>query len=104
MLRLYYFGTLRLGVSHPVGKVPVLTTEEEVNMTHHDCLEYGNGACAGETVYRMSLTGTGTRIPRCDRHWDLRLERESEYRQYDSPIAPDWFDPTYAGERWDADY
>jgi hypothetical protein len=55
---------------------------------------------------RESLTGTGTMIPRCDLHWDKRLQREEELRKRypDSPIAPSWFDPTIAGERWNDDY
>jgi len=75
-------------------------------MTHDDCLDNGNGACAGETIYRMSLSGSGTSFPRCDRHWDIRLERDERIRQDypDSPFAPSWFDPAYAGERWDSDY
>lgn len=62
--------------------------------------------CGGEVEMRPSLTGTGTAIPRCDRHWGLRLQREEQLRRDypDSPIAPSWFDPTYAGERWDDDY
>lgn len=75
-------------------------------MTHHDCLEYGNGPCEGAVEYRTSLTGTGMAIERCDRHWELRLAREEELRRDypDSPFAPDWFDPSYAGERWDDEY
>lgn len=62
--------------------------------------------CHGSVEMRPSLTGTGTAIPRCDFHWEVRLTREEELRQQypDSPIAPSWFDPTAAGERWDDDY
>ena len=62
--------------------------------------------CGGEVELRPSLTGTGTSIARCDRHWWLRLQREEELRKVypDSPIAPSWFDPAAAGERWDDDY
>jgi hypothetical protein len=54
----------------------------------------------------MSLTGTGTSIPRCDAHWDERLRQDERIRNDypDSPIAPSWFDPADAGERWDDDY
>jgi hypothetical protein len=54
----------------------------------------------------MALTGSGMAFQRCDHHWDLRLQREEELRQVypDSPIAPAWFDPMAAGERWDDDY
>lgn len=75
-------------------------------MTHQDCLEYGNGACEGAVEYRMSLSGSGMSFERCDRHWGLRLERDAQIRQDypDSPIAPSWFDPMDAGERWNDDY
>lgn len=62
--------------------------------------------CRGPVEFRPSLTGTGTPIPRCDFHWNRRLEREDELRSAypDSSIPPMWFDPTAAGERWDDDY
>ncbi len=71
------------------------------------CLQdYGKGTCQGEVEYRMSLSGTGASIPRCDHHWDERLEAQERIdRDYpDSPVAPSWFDPADAGERWDDDY
>jgi len=75
-------------------------------MTHQDCLDYGTSDCAGAVEYRMSLSGSGMAFQRCDAHWDQRLEREEQLRQDypDSPIAPSWFDPFAAGERWDDDY
>lgn len=62
-------------------------------------------ACRGEVLYRESLTGTGTAIPRCDFHWGVRLDfQEQINRDYpDSPVPPAWFDPTFAGERWNDD-
>ena len=69
-----------------------------------ECIENPD-ECRGEVEMRPSLTGTGTTIPRCDHHWDLRLERDEQLRRDypDSPIPPAWFDPTFAGERWDDD-
>lgn len=71
-----------------------------------ECIEDHTGECRGDVEFRMSLTGTGTAIPRCDHHWDLRLREEDELRAVypDSPLAPDWFDPMAAGEHWDEDY
>ena len=73
-----------------------------------ECLEYGHpdDPCKGPVIYRLSPNGTGMRIPRCARHEEQAEERRQEIsRNYpDSPIAPDWFDPSYAGERWDDDY
>lgn len=71
------------------------------------CIEdWDEGTCQGAIEYRMSLTGTGTAIPRCDHHWAKRLETEERInRDYpDSPIPPPWFDPANAGEHWDYDY
>lgn len=61
--------------------------------------------CKGEVEYRMALSSTGRSFPRCDHHWRLRLdEQERINRDYpDSPVAPSWFDPSYAGESWDED-
>lgn len=69
------------------------------------CIE-NPAECRGEVEMRSSLTGTGMAIPRCDHHWEKRLERDEEHRRIypDSPIAPSWFDPSIAGERWDDDY
>ena len=72
-----------------------------------ECLDYRSDTkCAGPVVYRLSPNGTGMRIPRCERHEDEVEERRAEIaeRYPDSPFAPSWFDPAYAGERWDEDY
>lgn len=68
-----------------------------------ECLDAHRGDCEGDVEYRTPLSGTGRAFPRCDKHWDERLAtRERVNRDYpDSPCAPAWFDPAYAGERWD---
>ena len=45
-------------------------------------------------------------FPRCDFHQDQReQDRENSMERYaDCDVAPSWFDPAYAGERWDDDY
>lgn len=70
-----------------------------------ECLDDHKGGCSGAVELRPSLSGTGTPIPRCDAHWAARLDWQDEHnRAYpDSPCPPSWFDPTYAGERWDED-
>jgi hypothetical protein len=35
---------------------------------------------------------------------DYRLNVEDNVRTYTSNIPPSWFDPSYAGERWDDEY
>ncbi|MGH3994723.1 MAG: hypothetical protein ACRDSN_19950 [Pseudonocardiaceae bacterium] len=61
--------------------------------------------CAGPVEYRTALSGSGESFPRCDKHWEIRLDTEQRLRQDypDSPNPPDWFDPANAGEHWDSD-
>lgn len=68
------------------------------------CIERHKGNCNGETLPRMSLSGTGKPIVRCDTHWGLRLQLEDEINRRYPTQAPADFDPMYAGERWDDDY
>jgi len=68
-----------------------------------DCLENGDG-CKGRVEYRMPLSGTGKAFPRCERHWGLRLDRQAQIDRRYPTHAPADFDPSYAGEYWDADY
>lgn len=67
-----------------------------------DCLD-GPDGCDGPVEHRQPLSATGRSFPRCDAHWAQRLvEQERIDAAYpDSPIAPDWYDPEAAGERWD---
>lgn len=73
-------------------------------MNYNKCINESE-KCSGEVKLRMALSGTGVPHPRCDFHWDERLKTEDRLRvDYpDSPIAPSWFDPSYAGEHWDYD-
>lgn len=76
--------------------------------TELDCIdgpEQGND-CSGPVHLRMALSGTGTPYPRCDAHWNRRLELEARLRaDYpDMPTPPAWFDPLNAGEHWNDDY
>lgn len=78
---------------------------ESERLRADDCLDFHDGHCHGDVEYRVSLSGTGTRIPRCDHHWDLRVEQEGELRERypDSDSPPAWFDEANAGERWNED-
>lgn len=53
--------------------------------------------------YEIQVGGVGTfgKCPACCDRYHKAREREAEYN---TPCAPDWFDPNYAGERWDDDY
>lgn len=73
----------------------------------HECLRaHYDNPCQGEVTARASFGGTGALIYECVKHMDESYERNNEHcRNYpDSDIPPAWFDPTYAGERWNDDY
>ena len=57
--------------------------------------------CEGTVEYR-SVPG-GSPVPRCMAHFQARMDRyETSIERYaDSDVVPSWFDPSYAGERWD---
>ncbi|MHB8974284.1 MAG: hypothetical protein ACYC3X_29375 [Pirellulaceae bacterium] len=40
----------------------------------------------------------------CETCQETCLRAKERAREYESPCEPDWFDPSYAGERWDDDY
>lgn len=71
------------------------------------CLEdHGEQTCRGPVEYH-TIGSSLQAWPRCRLHFEQRLQRyeESELERYaDSDVAPDWFDPADAGERWDDDY
>lgn len=75
--------------------------------TQPECLDsagYGPNECAGPVEYRMPLSGTGRSFPRCEAHWQQRLEREEQIRQrYPEHPPADW-SPLDAGESWEEDY
>jgi len=70
-----------------------------------ECLD-ADDSCRGSVEFRMPLSGTGRSFPRCEKHWDERLEEQERIANAypDSPVAPSWFDESAAGERWDDDY
>lgn len=78
---------------------------EEQNLTHEDCLDH-SAECGGEVEFRQPLSATGKSFPRCEFHWERRLDKQEEINQRypDSPVAPADFDPTYAGESWDEEW
>lgn len=66
-----------------------------------ECTEYGPD-CRGPVDEHSSRSGM-TSARRCDGHWYAHCDRlDAISRRYpDSPSAPSWFDPSYAGESWD---
>ena len=72
------------------------------------CIDEGkpDSECRGPVQFH-DITGRGRGFPRCQRHADdayERHERSELARWAESDVAPDWFDPGDAGERWDDDY
>lgn len=65
-----------------------------------DCLD-GPQGCEGPVEHRMALSATGKSFPRCERHWQLRLDKQAEITRRYPPMQPADFDPAYAGESWD---
>ena len=69
-----------------------------------ECLDdHGDGTCSGPV--EMRWPGYGERSwPRCEKHGEERIEKAEETKRRYPQHAPDDFDPSYAGERWDDDY
>lgn len=68
------------------------------------CLQSGPD-CRGKVEYHLRPSDWKS-FPRCERHQRAReRSRETSLERYaDSDVAPDWFDPADAGERWSDDY
>lgn len=72
-----------------------------------ECLDdHGENTCSGPVEYHSIDPGRTRAFPRCQKHWGERLNsRDNSIERYEnSDVAPGWFDPSYAGERWDDDY
>jgi hypothetical protein len=73
-----------------------------------NCID-GPEGCQGEVYNYLALSGSGERYPRCDKHYGeyvIRVQPKIDAvreRYPDTDTAPDWFDPTYAGESWNED-
>ena len=65
------------------------------------CLDDHLGDCKGPVEYRDPLSATGRSFPRCDKHWEDRVEIQEGIDARYPVHAPADFDPMYAGERWD---
>lgn len=100
----------------PDGSTRWATTDGSLNV---DCREAYDGAhtparCLNENddcngPVELRWPGYGHRSwPRCEFHGEERIERHNDpnsvARYADSDCVPEWFDPAYAGERWEADY
>ena len=77
---------------------------ESMDGDHHParCLN-GPEHCSGPVALWHSGGTHGRSWPRCTFHGEQRLDRyENSMERYaDSDCIPDWYDPAYAGERWE---
>ncbi len=64
------------------------------------CLD-ADATCEGAVEYRTALSCTGRSFPRCDRHWQHRLDVQEGINARYPALPPADFDPAYAGEAWD---
>lgn len=73
------------------------------------CLDAWQAPCEGPVEFRevpgREAFGLAPRaFPRCERHFELAVEKaEQTVQRYGGDVPPPDFDPTYAGERWDED-
>lgn len=68
------------------------------------CLDAGRSDCSGPVEYRHTPDRPDSRaFPRCEAHFEARLEQAQRNRELLSSSPPSWFDESYAGERWDED-
>jgi hypothetical protein len=74
-------------------------------LDHEDCLDHYHGVCSGAVEYRMPLSGTGRSFPRCDFHWDERLDRQQEIneRYFSTPSSHYCRHGNYIGDPYGAD-
>jgi len=74
-------------------------------LTHEDCLDYRPdrpGECRGQVEFRLAPDRDDFKaFPRCDAHWERRLDSATSTMELLSDLPAPWFDPAYAGEQWD---
>lgn len=72
-------------------------------MVELECLD-GPEGCAGEVEYRTTPDRSDFRgFPRCETHFERRLEQAEHNLELLSSTPPSWFDPMDAGEAWGED-
>jgi hypothetical protein len=69
-----------------------------------ECLEHGPD-CEGGVEWHLNPDRDDFKaFPRCVKHQQKRLDQAEKNLELLSDIEPAWFDPSYAGERWDEEY
>lgn len=65
------------------------------------CID-GPNDCAGAIEFRTTPDRQdGRGFPRCEHHFDLRMDSVERNLELQSDVPPAWFDEADAGERWD---
>jgi hypothetical protein len=68
------------------------------------CLD-GPRGCAGPVELRTAPDRSdGKHFPRCEAHFEARLDESPRILELLSPSRPDWYDEANVGEHWDEDY
>lgn len=97
-------GTARIIVTFTLAQLSAGRVQLETAYAATECAEYGV-TCDGEVDEHVSRSGMTSTL-RCEAHHYAHCDRlDAISRRYpDSPSAPGWFDPAYAGESWDETY
>lgn len=70
-----------------------------------DCLDgHGRDGCHGPVEYRHPLTATGRAFPRCELHWERRLDEQVRIGRLYPYFPPPMWSAADAGECWTDDY
>lgn len=86
-----------LGMHRDLGGCDKCRLEEDLK-----CLDQPRSDCRGPVEYRVTPDRRdGKAFPRCEHHFDLRLDEVERNLELMSPTPAAWFDPAYAGESWD---
>ena len=73
-------------------------------MTEALICQDGPEGCRGPVEWRTTPDRDDFKhFPRCEAHFERRCEQAERTLELMSDVPPRWFDPAYAGERWDED-
>jgi hypothetical protein len=69
-----------------------------------ECLDRHKGGCRGKVEYRLMPDRNDFKMfPRCEAHFETRLQEAERTLELLSDTRPAWFDEANAGERWEED-
>lgn len=79
------------------------TGEEATGRSDHWYGSDGDWPASEVEEFEQQIGGVGT-FGKCQKCVDRYHEARERAAEYNSPAPPEWFDESYAGERWDNDY